>query len=129
MALEPLVAEYCAIFGLSWKPATVRKHRDDSRRFTAWLTTTGPPCTTGSLDFLTLAAYVTDLRARPRVHGVWRGSPDPQIRWASMGRAEPGACGIESARTGRLATPVRGYERSGAGTRGSAESRSRRRPE
>ena len=55
------------------------KRRDDSRRFTAGLTTTGPSCTTGSLDFLTLAVYVTDLRARPRVHGVWRDSPDPQI--------------------------------------------------
>lgn len=73
-ALEPLIAEYSAIYGPSWKPATVRKHRDDYARFVAWLVTTGRPTTTDSLDFLTLAAYVTELRTRPRIHGVWKGS-------------------------------------------------------
>ena len=36
--------------------------------------------TTASLDFLTLADYVTDLRARPKVSGVWRGTPDALAR-------------------------------------------------
>jgi integrase len=73
-ALEPLIAEYSALFGSSWKPATTRKHRDDFRRLLDWLAVTDRPATTASLDFLTLAAYVTELRGRPRVHGVWRGS-------------------------------------------------------
>src|SRR5436190_12852828 len=73
--LELLIAEYCAMYGSSWKPATARKHRDDFRRLLDWLVETGRPTSTASLDFLTLAAYVTDLRARPRGHGVWRGSP------------------------------------------------------
>ena len=38
------------------------------------------PVTTASLDFLTLADYVTDLRARPKVSGVWRGTPDALAR-------------------------------------------------
>ena len=74
--LGPLIAEYCAMYGPSWKPATARKHRDDFGRLLDWLAETGRPATTASLDFLTLAAYVTDLRGRPRVHGRWRGSPD-----------------------------------------------------
>lgn len=81
--LGPLIAEYCAIYGPSWKPATARKHRDDFRRFLDWLVATEREATTASLDFLTLAAYVTDLRGRPRVHGVWRGSSDARARSAT----------------------------------------------
>jgi hypothetical protein len=85
--LEPLIAEYCAIYGPSWKPATARKHRDDFARLLRWLADTGRPATVASLDFLTLAAYVTDLRARPRIHGVWRGSPD--AAWRSQAAGPP----------------------------------------
>jgi integrase/recombinase XerC len=84
-ALEPLIAEYCAIYGPSWKPVTARKHRDDYRRFLDWLNAGGRPLTIASLDFLTLAAYVTDLRARHRVGGVWRGAPDARLRSAASG--------------------------------------------
>jgi integrase/recombinase XerC len=87
-ALEPLIAEYSAIYGPSWKPATARKHRDDFARFLRWLAETGRPATTTSLDFLTLAAYVTDLRRRPRVHAVWRGSPDAVRRSQPADRPE-----------------------------------------
>jgi integrase/recombinase XerD len=38
------------------------------------------PVTTASLDFMTLVDYVTDLRSRPKVSGVWRGSPDALAR-------------------------------------------------
>jgi integrase len=81
--LEPLIAEYCAIYGPSWKPATQSKHRADFGRYLRWLAETGRPATTASLDFLTLAAYVTELRTRPRIHGVWRGAPDAAGRSAT----------------------------------------------
>ena len=32
--------------------------------------------TTASLDFMTLVEYVGYLRVRPKVSGVWRGTPD-----------------------------------------------------
>ena len=86
--LEPLIAEYSAMYGPSWKPATARKHRDDFGRLLEWLADTGRPATTASLDFLTLAAYVTDLRSRPRIHGVWRGAPDAASRSRAIGRPE-----------------------------------------
>ena len=86
--LEPLIAEYTSIYGPAWKPATARKHRDDFRRFMDWLAATGRPATTASLDFLTLAAYVTELRSRPRVHGVWRGAPDVRAHAAASGPVE-----------------------------------------
>lgn len=86
--LEPLIAEYCAIYGPSWKPATIRKHRDDFRRFLDWLAAEGRPATTQALDFLTLAGYVTDLRRRPRVHGVWRGSAGALERTKRLGHEE-----------------------------------------
>ncbi len=86
--LESLIAEYCAIYGPSWKPATTRKHRDDFRRFLDWLAATGRPPTSASLDFLTLAAYVIELRFRPRIHGVWRGAPDARSRDAARGPYE-----------------------------------------
>jgi integrase/recombinase XerD len=38
------------------------------------------PVTTDSLDFMTLVDYVSDLRARPKVSGVWRGAPDALAR-------------------------------------------------
>ncbi len=74
--LEPLIAEYTATFGSTWRPVTRRKHRDDFARYLAWLETNGRPVTTASLDFATLVAFVEDLRTRPKVSGVWRGSPD-----------------------------------------------------
>ncbi|MFI5259305.1 MAG: tyrosine-type recombinase/integrase, partial [Candidatus Limnocylindrales bacterium] len=75
LPLRPLIAEYTATFGSTWAPVTKRKHRDDFARLVDWLEARGLPVTTASLDFLTLVDYVTDLRARPKVAGVWRGSP------------------------------------------------------
>ena len=80
LPLQPLIAEYTATFGSTWAPVTRRKHADDFARFNDWLTTRGLPRTTGSLDFLTLADYVTDLRCRPKVSGVWRGAPNALAR-------------------------------------------------
>ena len=86
--LEPLIAEYTAMYGPSWKPVTARKHRDDFRRLLEWLAATGREATTASLDFLTLAAFVTELRTRPRIAGVWRGAADAPQRSAALGRGE-----------------------------------------
>jgi integrase/recombinase XerD len=74
--LEPLIAEYSATFGSTWRPVTRRKHRDDFARFVGWLEAQERPVTTASLDFATLVAFVEDLRSRPKVSGVWRGGPD-----------------------------------------------------
>ena len=75
-ALGPLIAEYTATFGSTWRPVTRRKHRDDFARFIDWLEARDHPVTTASLDFATLVSYVEDLRTRPKVSGVWRGGPD-----------------------------------------------------
>jgi integrase/recombinase XerD len=40
---------------------------------------------TASLDFLTLSDYVTDLRSRPKVSGVWRGAPNALARSLTIG--------------------------------------------
>src|SRR5450759_5138636 len=76
LPLRPLIAEYTATFGSTWRPVTRRKHRDDFARLIAWLEANGKPVTTGSLDFMTLVDYVGYLRVRPKVSGVWRGGPD-----------------------------------------------------
>ncbi|HEY8868658.1 MAG TPA: tyrosine-type recombinase/integrase [Candidatus Limnocylindrales bacterium] len=76
MELGPLIAEYTATFGSAWRPVTRIKHADDYARFLAWLAAKGLPPTTASLDFATLVEYVTELRTRPKVQGVWRGGPD-----------------------------------------------------
>lgn len=81
LPLGLLIAEYTATFGGTWGPVTRRKHRDDFARFTGWLEANGRPATTASLDFMTLVDYVSYLRVRPKVTGVWRGSPD------ALGRA------------------------------------------
>jgi len=80
LPLRPLIAEYTATFGSAWAPVTRRKHHDDFARFTDWLETHGLPATTASLDFLMLVDYVSDLRSRPKVSGVWRGAPDALAR-------------------------------------------------
>jgi integrase len=74
--LRPLIETFVATYGFAWRPKTRRKHADDFGRFVSWLDATGRPETLDSFDFLTLAAYVSDLRTRPKVHGVWRGAPD-----------------------------------------------------
>ncbi len=84
-ALEPLIAEYTATFGSTWRPVTKRKHRDDFARYTGWLRAHDRPVTTASLDFATLVAYVDELRTRPKVNGVWRGGPDALRRSLSAG--------------------------------------------
>src|SRR5665647_1137850 len=76
LPLRPLIAEYTATFGSTWRPVTRRKHTDDFARLIAWLTENGRPVTTASLDFMTLVDYVEYLRVRPKVSGVWRGAPD-----------------------------------------------------
>jgi len=76
LPLRPLIAEYTATFGSTWRPVTRRKHADDFARLIAWLTANGKPVTTASLDFMTLVDYVGYLRVRPKVSGVWRGGPD-----------------------------------------------------
>ena len=80
LPLRPLIAEYTATFGSTWAPVTRRKHRDDFARLVDWLEAHRLPVTTASLDFMTLVDYVTDLRSRPKVAGVWRGSPDALAR-------------------------------------------------
>jgi integrase len=85
--LEPLVAEYTATFGSTWRPVTRRKHADDYARFVGWLGAKGLPSTTASLDFGTLVEYVTELRTRPKVRGVWRGGPDALGRSLRAGPA------------------------------------------
>jgi site-specific recombinase XerD len=83
--LKPLIAEYTATFGSTWRPVTRRKHRDDYARFVRWLESNERPITTGSLDFATLVAYVEHLRTRPKVSGVWRGGLDPHGRSLRVG--------------------------------------------
>jgi integrase/recombinase XerD len=67
---------------------TRRKHRDDFARLVDWLEARRLPVTTESLDFMTLVDYVTDLRSRPKVTGVWRGSPDAIGRSLRAGSTE-----------------------------------------
>lgn len=88
LPLRPLIAEYTATFGSTWRPVTRRKHHDDFARFVAWLEANGLPVTTDSLAFPTLVDYVTDLRSRPKVSGVWRGGPDALGRSLHAGRVQ-----------------------------------------
>ncbi len=85
LPLRPLIAEYTATFGSTWALVTRRKHRDDFARLVDWLEAHGLPVTTASLDFMTLVDYVTDLRSRPKVCGVWRGAPDGLRRSLAAG--------------------------------------------
>jgi integrase/recombinase XerD len=79
------MATYTATFGAAWGPVTQTKHAADFRRFLAWLEETERPVTTASLDFLTLLAYVADLRTRPKVCRVWRGAADARARVLALG--------------------------------------------
>jgi integrase len=83
LPLEPLVAEFTATCGFDWNPVTRRKHAADFARFLAWLGATGRPTTTASFDLPSLAAYVGDLRSRPKVTAVWRGTPGAAARAAA----------------------------------------------
>jgi integrase/recombinase XerD len=74
------MAEYTATFGSTWAPVTRRKHADDFARLVDYLEDNELPVTTASLDFMTLVDYVTFLRSRPKVSGVWRGAPDALAR-------------------------------------------------
>src|ERR1035437_4129555 len=85
LPLRPLIAEYTATFGSTWAKVTRRKHADDYARLTDWLEANELPVTTRSLDFMTLVDYVTDLRSRPKVCGVWRGSPNALARSSQAG--------------------------------------------
>src|SRR5665811_1563983 len=76
LPLRPLIAEYTATFGSTWRPVTRRKHADDFARLITWLDVNELPVTTASLDFMILVDYVGYLRVRPKVSGVWRGAPD-----------------------------------------------------
>ncbi|MGC8634865.1 MAG: tyrosine-type recombinase/integrase [Candidatus Limnocylindrales bacterium] len=83
--LAPLIATYTALYGASWRPLTRSKHAADFRRFTDWLAATDRPATSAALVLPTLAAYVCDLRSRPKVSGVWRGAPDARARSLAQG--------------------------------------------
>ena len=85
LPLGPLIATYTATFGSTWAPVTRRKHADDFARFTDWLQSRGLAVSTESLGFLTLVDYVTELRTRPKVSGVWRGGPDALGRSLAAG--------------------------------------------
>ena len=85
LPLAPLIAEYTATFGSTWSRVTRRKHADDFARLLDWLEANQLPLTTESLDFMTLVDYVTDLRRRPKVSGVWRGSPNALARSIQSG--------------------------------------------
>jgi integrase len=85
LPLRPLIAEYTATFGSTWAPVTRRKHTDDFARLLHWLEARDLPVTTASLEFMTLVDYVTDLRTRPKVSGVWRGTPDALARSLNAG--------------------------------------------
>jgi integrase len=82
-ALAPLINEFSVTFGTGWGPVTRRKHADDFERFLVWLEPNEIPATTEALEFMVLARYVDYLRHRPRVHGVWRGSPGALARSVS----------------------------------------------
>lgn len=71
--LHPLIHAYTATFGSTWRPVTVRKHRDDFARFVGWLEEHEHPVTTESLSFFILVEYVSWLKLRPKITGVWRG--------------------------------------------------------
>ena len=86
--LEPLIAEYTAIFGSTWRPATRRKHRDDFARLVEWLDEHDRPVTLDSFDFATLVAFVDDLRNRPKVSGVWRGDLAAAARSRAAGHGQ-----------------------------------------
>ncbi len=86
--LQPLIAEYTATFGSTWRPATRRKHRDDFARFVGWLEEHDRPITTASFDFTTLVEFVDELRNRPKVSGVWRGDPGAAERSRTIGQAQ-----------------------------------------
>jgi integrase/recombinase XerD len=86
--LRPLIAEYTAIFGSTWRPATRRKHRDDFGRFVRWLEDHDRPITTGSFDFATLVEFVDELRTRPKVAGVWRGDLGATERSRAVGHSQ-----------------------------------------
>src|ERR1035437_7076865 len=85
VALAPLIAEYTATFGSTWAKVTRRKHADDFARLLDYLEVHELPATTDSLDFMTLVDYVTDLRTRPKVCSVWRGSPNALARSLQAG--------------------------------------------
>ena len=87
--LAPLIATYTALYGSAWRPLTCAKHAADFRRFLDWLAATGRPATTTALDLHTLAAYVEELRSRPKVCGVWRGDPGAVERSAAHSMAQP----------------------------------------
>jgi integrase/recombinase XerD len=88
LPLVPLIADFSATFGTGWGPVTRRKHAADFTRFLRWLEANDLAATTGALEFLALARYVDDLRRRPKVHGVWRGSPDALSRSLAAGPAQ-----------------------------------------
>jgi integrase/recombinase XerD len=84
-SLASLVEEFTATWGIAWGRVTRRKHADDFARFLGWLDATGRPATIEALTFPTLAAYVTHLRERPRIAGVWRGGADAVERVIARG--------------------------------------------
>jgi integrase len=71
--IDAAIAEYLASFESFWKPKTLTKYEAELRGLRAWLAGEGRPLTTASLDFATLLAYASHLKAKPVARGVWRG--------------------------------------------------------
>lgn len=102
-SLGPLIAGFSATCGLDWGPVTRRKYATDFDRFRAWLSAAGKSDTTETLDVPTLAAYVADLRQRPKVTGVWRGRPPSPVVLASR----PGAPKLSANTVSSYVRPLR----------------------
>jgi integrase len=101
--LEPLIEEFCATCGLDWKDVTRRKYRVDFARFLHWLADTSRPTTTAAFEVPTLAAYVAELRGRPKTRGVWRGNP----RRATTPESQPGAPRLSANSVNSYVRPLR----------------------
>src|SRR5664279_4249694 len=87
LPLRPLIAEYTATFGSTWRPVTRRKHADDFARLVAWLTENGKPVTTASLDFPTLV----DPETRAALCAYLEGGRPILVEQARMpAEADPG---------------------------------------
>lgn len=71
--MDAAIAEYFATFETSWKEKTRQKYEAELRSLCEWLTASGRPLTTASLDFANLLQYVAYLKEKPVARGVWRG--------------------------------------------------------
>jgi hypothetical protein len=87
--IDAAIAEYLASFESGWKPKTLTKYEAELRGLRAWLAGEGRPLTTASLDFATLLAYASHLKAKPVVRGVWRGDATARATAATLTPRSP----------------------------------------